>query len=447
MVKFLKQLTYQQLTPDAAQRQGELAARISRYEGMEGHARSADLRASTSDQAEVTPPSVDLDFTGQEPLPPKAVQRVNELLGSGKLFRYGEGGADQMDVALLEEEFASLVGRKYCVAFNSCGASLAVALMASGVKRDDKVLMNAFTLSPVPGAVAHAGAEPVFVDITPEYHIDLADLRRQHEAMGAKWLLLSYMRGHIPNLDEVFAQCGELGVTVIEDCAHTMGASWDTKPTGTFGIAGCFSSQSFKHVNSGEGGLLVTDDPDVAAKAVLLSGSYMLYEQHGARPDAEVFERHRLTTPNFSMRMSALAAALISPQLELLGERARTWNERYGQLAGILRAIDGVRVPERDPREHYVASSIQFNVDHPDIAAFVSTAAASGVALKWFGAQEPQGFTSRSDHWRYAPEQSVPQAAEILATLIDMRIPLAMSSAQASDIAAVIGESLRQSGN
>jgi hypothetical protein len=60
--------------------------------------------------------------------------------------------------------------------------------------------------------------------------------------------------------------------------------------------------------------LLVTDDEDLAAKAILMSGSYMLYEQHGARPDAEVFERHRLTTPNFSMRMSALSAALIRPQ-------------------------------------------------------------------------------------------------------------------------------------
>ncbi len=456
VLKFLKQLTYQELTPEAARYQGELAARISRYEGMEGHARSADLRAQTpaptsafaASAISATPdaaPALDLDFTGQEQLPKAAVLRANELLTSGKLFRYGEAGAEQMDAALLEEEFAALVGRRFCVAFNSCGASLAAALIAAGVERGDKVLMNAFTLAPVPGAIAHAGAEPVFVDITSDYHIDLDDLRRQHEASGANWLLLSYMRGHIPNLDEVFAVCAESGITVVEDCAHTMGAGWDARPTGTFGIAGCFSTQTFKHANSGEGGLLVTDDEDLAARATLLSGSYMLYGQHGARPSDEVFERHRLTTPNFSMRMSALAAALVRPQLHELPRRSQIWNERYLQLAEGLQAVEGINVPERDAREQYVASSIQFNVTQADSAAiggFVERAAASGVALKWFGADEPRGFTSRFDHWRYTEEQSAPKAAAVLSTMLDMRIPLSMTPVQADQIVAIIAEAL-----
>lgn len=444
VLKFLKQLTYQELTPEAARHQGELAARISRYEGMEGHARSADLRAEQpAASIERGARGVDLDFTGQEPIPEEAVRRVQQLLDSGKLFRYGESGAEQMDAALLEEEFAALLGRRFCVAFNSCGASLAAALIAAGVERGDKVLMNAFTLAPVPGSIAHAGAEPVFVDITASYHIDIDDLRRQHASSGAKWLLLSYMRGHIPNLDDVMGACAELGVTVIEDCAHTMGAGWDGRATGTFGIAGCFSTQTFKHANSGEGGLLVTDDEDLAARAILLSGSYMLYGQHGARPGDDVFERHRLSTPNFSMRMSALAAALVRPQLGLLPQRAERWNARYAQLATGLTQIDGVTIPERDPREQFVASSIQFNIDHRDIAVIVERAAASGVSLKWFGSDEPKGFTSRVDHWRYASEQSMPSTHDVLATLIDMRIPLSMTSAQADQITAVIEASLR----
>ncbi len=448
VLKFLKQLTFQQLTPDAARTQGELSARISRYEGMEGHARSADLRAETNPepQPEAQPPtstSVELDFTGQEPIPPAAVRRATQLFGTGKLFRYGEAGAEEADVALLEEEFAALVGTRYCAAFNSCGAALAAALLAAGVERDEPVLVNAFTLAPVPGAVAHGGARPVFVEITPDYHIDLDDLRAKAISSGARWLLVSYMRGHIPDLDAIADLCDELGVTIIEDCAHTMGAGWDGRPTGTFGVAGCFSTQSFKHVNSGEGGLLVTDDEDLAAKAVLLSGSYMLYEQHRARPDSAVFERHRLTTPNFSMRLSALAAALVRPQLELLDQRRRTWNQRYRELADGLGRLDGVRVPARDGREHYVASSIQFSIDHPDIGAVVQRAAASGVALKWFGADAPVGFTSRSDHWRYADEQPLPATAAILSRLVDMRIPLAMSSSDAADIVTVIDEARR----
>ncbi len=445
VLKFLKQLTYQELTPDAARSQGELAARISRYEGMEGHARSGDLRAEHVPVDEAGASQVDLDFTAQEPLPERAVERAQQLLRSGKLFRYGEVGADEMDVARLEEEFAALVGRRFCVAFNSCGASMATALIAAGVAHGDKVLMNAFTLAPVPGAIIHAGAQPVFVDITDDYHIDLDDLRRQAASSGATWLLLSYMRGHIPNLDDVFVVCDELGITVIEDCAHTMGAGWDGRPTGTFGVAGCFSTQTFKHVNSGEGGLLVTDDEDLAARAVLLSGSYMLHGQHGARPDDDVFERHRLTTPNFSMRMSALTAALARPQLEMLTRRAAVWNARYADLAACLRAIDGVRIPQRDAREAFVASSIQFNVDHPDIESFVDRAAESGVMLKWFGADQPHGFTSRFDHWRFVAERSAPRASEVLATLIDMRIPLTMTVGQVAQISSVIARSLEMS--
>ena len=136
-----------------------------------------------------------------------------------------------------------------------------------------------------------------------------------------------------------------LGLVVVEDCAHTMGATWRGRPTGTFGAVGCFSTQSFKHVNSGEGGLLATDDEDVAARAVLLSGSYMLYAQHGAAPPDEVVERHRFTTPNLSMRMSALAAAVVRPQLALLDERAALWNARYDLLAGLLDADPRIRLP------------------------------------------------------------------------------------------------------
>ena len=79
---------------------------------------------------------------------------------------------------------------------------------------------------------------------------------------------------------------------------------------GGFATVGCYSAQTYKHINSGEGGLLVTDDDDVAAQAILMSGCYMMYDQHLLRPPPEVFERWKYVTPNFSMRMSNLAASL-----------------------------------------------------------------------------------------------------------------------------------------
>lgn len=390
---------------------------------------------------------LELDFTEQPPIPPAGIARANELMASGRLFRYGETGAEELDVAQLEGEFAALIGTEYCVALNSCGASLAVALMAAGVAPGDHVLMNAFTLAPVPGAVVHVGAEPVFVEITTDYLIDLDHLRTAAERTGAKYLLLSHMRGHIADLDAVMAVADEFGLTVIEDCAHTMGASWDGHPTGTFGAVGCFSTQTFKHVNSGEGGLLVTNDADIAAKAVLLSGSYMLYAQHGAAPSDEVFRRHRLDVPNLSMRMSALAAAVARPQLPLLPARAATWNDRYGRLAAGLEDDPLIVVPNRDTREGFVASSIQFGVptlSRDAISAWIERVGERGVVVKWFGRDEPVGFTSRSDHWQYTTEQPVSATREVLATLCDMRIPLSMTARDCDVIVETLRSTLRE---
>lgn len=386
-------------------------------------------------------PTVNIDFTDQPPIPAEGIQRANELMASGRLFRYGEAGAEELDVAALEREFAASIGARYCVATNSCGAALAIALRAAGVSADDRVLMNAFTLAPVPGAVAHVGAKPVFVDITDDYLIDVTDLERKASTTGASFLLLSHMRGHIADLNHIAGICERHNITVIEDCAHTMGASWNGQPTGTFGAIGCFSTQTFKHINSGEGGLLVTDDQDVAAMAVLLSGSYMLYEQHGAAPPAEAFERHRNSTPNWSMRMSALAASVVRPQIPLMAERAERWNKRYARLASGLAAARSIRLPHRPEAEQYVASSIQFSAvdcSAEQIEAAVATCGAHGVFLKWFGNDRAVGFTSRYDHWRYADEQSLPATGRILHGLCDMRIPLSMTVEQCDAVAEII---------
>ena len=130
-----------------------------------------------------------------------------------------------------------------------------MALKAAGIKPGDAVLSNCFTLAPVPGAIAHAQARPVLVDVADDYTFDLDDLDRKAAASGAKTLLLSHMRGHIYDMDRLTEICLRHGVQVIEDCAHTMGALWRGKATGIWGRAGCFSLQSYKHANSGEGGL------------------------------------------------------------------------------------------------------------------------------------------------------------------------------------------------
>jgi dTDP-4-amino-4,6-dideoxygalactose transaminase len=390
-----------------------------------------------------------LDLTEQEPIPWAGVENALALMASGKLHRYGETGAKPSEVSSLEAEFAAELGVRYCVAMNSCGSTMFVALKAAGVKAGDAVLSNCFTLAPVPGAIAHAGARPVLVDVTDDFTIDLADLERKAAASGAKTLLLSHMRGHICDMHALMAVCRRHGVQLIEDCAHTMGAAWDGQATGTWGRAGCFSLQSYKHANSGEGGLLATDDEDVAAQAILFSGSYMLYRSHLARPGDEVFERWKYLTPNFSLRMSNLAAAVARPQLgAVLKDRCARWNQRYAWLAAALDGLRHLRLPHRPSAEQYVASSLQFSLvglETAKIAEVIARCADRGLHIKWFGADEPVGFTSIWTHWRYFGEpQRLPNAERVLGGLCDLRLPLALSESDCRNIAAVIRAALSE---
>ncbi len=378
-------------------------------------------------------------FTQQEPIPQAGIDAAMAVLQHGRLHRYNVAAGEVAETALLEEEFAALVGAKYCLAVASGGYAMATALRAVGVGHGVPVLSNAFTLAPVPGAIASVGGVPVFVEVTEDLTIDLDDLAAK--AGSAKVLLLSHMRGHVCDMDRLMAICDAAGVTVIEDCAHTMGARFRGVPSGRHGLVGCYSAQTYKHVNSGEGGFLVTDDPVVAAKAVLLSGSYMLYARHRAAPPPEVFEGLWLDIPNISGRMDNLRSAILRPQLALLEDRRVRWGVLYRTLEAGLAGVPGLRLIPRPADEVYVASSFQFLL--PDweparVEALLARCLARGVELKWFGAADPVAFTSRYAHWAYANPAPMPQTDRVLAGLIDMRLPLTFTPDDAAMIARII---------
>ena len=381
------------------------------------------------------------NFTQQEPIPEEGIAAAIEVLRSGRLHRYNTAAGEVAQTALLEEEFAALTGAKYCLAVASGGYALGCALRAFEVRPSEAVLTNAFTLAPVPGAIAAVGAKPVFVDVTQDLVIDLGDLEAKAKSSGARLLMLSHMRGHLADMAALMELCDRLGVKVIEDCAHTMGASWNGTVSGRHGAMACYSMQTYKHINSGEGGFLISDDADLMARAVLLSGSYMLYAKHRAAPPPEAFDAVRMVTPNVSGRMDNLRAAILRPQLKLLGERVARWAALYRRLEAGLVATPGLALVQRPEAEVFVGSSFQFRL--PDwsparIALFLQRCVARGVELKWFGAPDPVAFTSRYDHWHYADPQSLPQTDRILAGLIDLRLPLTFTLQDCEIIARII---------
>ncbi|EAQ01783.1 aminotransferase, DegT/DnrJ/EryC1/StrS family protein [Pseudooceanicola batsensis HTCC2597] len=380
-------------------------------------------------------------FTQQEPIPDEAISAALAVMRSGRLHRYNVAEGEPGEVALLEREFADAMGARYCLATASGGSAIATALRAAGVSPGDRVLTNAFTLAPVPGAIASLGAVPVYVGVTEGLVIDLDHLRDLAGQGDAQVLLLSHMRGHICDMDRLMQICDAAGIVVIEDCAHTMGASWNGTLSGRHGRAACYSTQTYKHLNSGEGGFLATDDPDLMARAVILSGSYMLYDRHLAAPAPEVFEKVKYVTPNVSGRMDNLRAAILRPQLRDLATQCARWNERYDTVETGLRGTPGLTVIERPEKERYVGSSIQFLLldwSEGAIAEVLRRCAARGVELKWFGGAEPSGFTSRYDSWRYAPAERLPNSDRVLRAILDMRLPLTFSIEDCALLAGII---------
>jgi dTDP-4-amino-4,6-dideoxygalactose transaminase len=391
----------------------------------------------------------DKSFTQQEPIDESAIAAAVDVMRSGRLHRYNTTEGESGETDLLEAEFADYLGAPYCLACASGGYAIHVALRAVGVQPGDVVLSNAFTLAPVPGAVHNSGAVPVLVEVDDDCCIDLDDLEAKATGSQAKFLLLSHMRGHMADMDRIVVLCERAGLCLIEDCAHTMGASWNGQKSGSFGQVACFSTQTYKHLNSGEGGLLTSHDPDVMARAIVMSGSYRLFDRHVASPPDAAFAAVADITPNYSGRMDNLRAAILRPQLADLDARCEGWTQRYRIVEAAIGRCPSIRLPVRPPAEKFVGSSIQFSLpgfDADQVRQVVDGCLARGVELKWFGAPQPTGYTSRYDSWRYLPDTSaLPQTDRVLATLLDMRIPLTFTDDDCRLIGEVIVEVVSES--
>lgn len=366
-------------------------------------------------------------FTQQEGLSDESIARAVAVMQTGRLHRYNTEANEISETSLLEKEFAEYLGVDYSLACASCGYAMTVALRAFGLKNNEPVLTNALTLSPVPGSIYAAGGRPILVESTDALVLDLDDLEQKLKATSARVLLISHMRGHVIDMEALLALLHQYEAVLIEDCAHTMGAQWNGKKSGTFGIAACFSTQSYKHINSGEGGLLVTNNSELMARAVILSGSYMFYDHHIAGPSEEAYENIKLKTPNCSGRMDNLRAAVLRPQLAELETRVKKWLVLYQALESKLQNLDNLTLITRSPKEYFVGSSFQFLI--PKISAtqaesFLKKCEEYGVFIKWFGAKEPHGYTSQYSSWHYLDSQSLPHTDQLLSSLFDIRLPL-----------------------
>ena len=369
-----------------------------------------------------TPPNV----YDAEPIPHSAREEIERLLASGDLFRY-TAPADA-PVSLLEREFAAFLGADYALAVSSCSAALFLSLRALGLPRGARVLIPAFTFAAVPSAVVHADCRPVLVEVGANYRIDLADFEAKL-ARGAEAILISHMRGHTSDMDAIMAAAERAGIPVIEDAAHSLGTTWNGRNIGTIGAVGCFSFQSYKLVNSGEGGILVTDDPEVVARAVIMSGAYEHnWKKHDGHNGAlrAAFERWQNRLPLYNMRMNNLSAVLVRAQIPEIERRVRDGRAGHDRVAAALNASPWLEVPPPLPPERRAPDSIQFNLlgmSDAEVDAFTAAAAEAGVKVQVFGRSSDNARAFWN--WGFLPDApgDLPRTRAMLMRACDVRLP------------------------
>ncbi|MEZ7812741.1 MAG: aminotransferase class I/II-fold pyridoxal phosphate-dependent enzyme [Paracoccaceae bacterium] len=357
-----------------------------------------------------------------EPIPAEARTEIDRLLTSGDLFRYTS--PENAPVALLEKEFSSLLGAKFALAVSSCSAALFLSLKALDLPRGARVLIPAFTFAAVPSAVVHANCEPVLVEVGDNYRIDMVDFETKLDGTIAA-VLISHMRGHTSDMDAIMTLCDARNIPVIEDAAHSLGTRWAERQIGTIGKIGCFSFQSYKMVNAGEGGILITDDANLLARAVIMSGAYEdNWKKHAGL--AQSFAKWQNYLPLYNLRMQNLSAAVIRPQLPLVAHRAAQGLANHDYVAAFINECSAINVPTPLPLETRAPDSIQFNLPHDwtdaQVITFRERAQADGVKVQVFGLS--QGNARAYWNWKFLSKQpDLPQTRKMLMRAADIRLP------------------------
>ncbi|OAN68906.1 aminotransferase [Jannaschia sp. EhC01] len=380
-----------------------------------------------------------------EPIPEAARAEIDRLLQSGDLFRYT--APEDAPVALLEREFAAMMGTKYALAVSSCSAALFLSLEALGLPKGARVMIPAFTFAAVPSSIVHAGMTPVLCEVGENYRVDMNDFMAKLPGVDA--VMISHMRGHTSDMDAIEAACNAAGVPLIEDAAHSLGTEWHGRKIGTIGRVGCFSFQSYKLVNAGEGGILITDDADLVARAVIMSGAYEhAWKKHKGPqgqndPELELaFGRWQNKLPLYNLRMQNLSAAVIRPQLPEVARRVRDGRANHDYVAGVLNTSAWLTVPDPLGPEERAPDSIQFNLQgfetDAEARAFAEAASARGVKVQIFGLSTDNARAFWN--WQFIPGDTpdLPQTRAMLMRACDVRLPARLSREDLDFIASAL---------
>jgi perosamine synthetase len=263
-------------------------------------------------------------------------------MNSGLYDSVTGGGA----VAALEKKFAEYVGAKFAIAMTNCTSAIHAVLLASRVKRNDEVIVPAYTWGGTIAGLLQIGAIPVFADIDGTLTLEIEDFKRKITGK-TKAIIAVHIFGHPCDMESLMAICSQNNLVLIEDCAQAFGAKINGKHVGSFGI-GCFSLGYNKVLSAGEGGLITMDNENVYDKTLFLT-------QHPFRQRKDMLSFKENNEFSLNYRIHHLTAnAILSAfdnALETLARKREFFNSLNDAiLRNQLKGLEPVTI--RDGVEH-----------------------------------------------------------------------------------------------
>jgi len=290
-------------------------------------------------------------------------QEVQEVLTSGYLSRYGkEDNPDfKQKVFTLEHEFSRQIGTRYCVAVNSGTSALMAALTAIGLQPGDEVLVPGYTFIASMSAVIAVGGVPVLTEIDESLTMDPVDAESKITPR-TRVIIPVHMLGNPCDMERILSLAEKYRLHVIEDCCQALGGGYHDRKLGSYGALGAFSLNTYKVINSGDGGLLVTSDQDLYERA-------FAFHDQGHLPLRKGAEIGNRTLIGINMRMNELTGAFALGQLKKLDRILATLREKKNKFKEAIQAGDIRNMCFRrinDPDECATLLTVQF--ESPEVA-------------------------------------------------------------------------------
>jgi dTDP-4-amino-4,6-dideoxygalactose transaminase len=296
---------------------------------------------------------------------------VHEVIKSGYLFRYGSEDDPKFlhKVSTLEKEFAAYCGASYGLATSSGTSSLVASVLALGLKPGDEIIVPAYTFVASYSSVIFPGIIPVLAEIDDSLTLDPNDIEHRITPR-TKAIMPVHMLGNPCDMDRIMAIAKKHNLLVLEDSCQAAGASYKGKKTGTIGNIGAFSLNIFKTINSGDGGLVVTNDKS------LYEIAFGVHDQ-GHKPSRLGVEVGARSVLGLNFRMNELTAAVALTQLAKLDKIVTTLREKRTKLKNLISKAGGFKFRTLNDPKGDCATLCTVIFDSKEMAARVTQALGS----------------------------------------------------------------------